>query len=254
MFQMFPSKAPGPDGFPTLFFQKYWDIINVKLVAFCLRILNGGASDQELNHTNIALIPKVKNPVSAQNFRPISLCNIAYKIIAKALTNRLKCALHDLIFEFQGAFVPGRLISDNIIVGYECIEHIMKKRQGRKGCVALKIDMSKAYDRVEWIFWSVLWSRWVGMIMNCVSSFTFYVLINGVAKGVIQPQRGLRQRDPLSPYLFLLCAESLSSLLSNALNKNLITWCKVARSSPSLSHLFFVDDSLLFCKDSMEEW
>lgn len=111
LFQMFPTKAPGPDGFLALFFQKFLEIINQKLMATCLHILNDGGSVRGLNSTNIALIPKVKRPVSAADFRPISLCNISYKIVAKILANRLKVVLNSIISESQSAFVPGRLIT-----------------------------------------------------------------------------------------------------------------------------------------------
>lgn len=118
-------------------------------IEHCLEILNNGCSLRGLNHTNIALIPKIGQPKVPSDFRPISLCNVSYKIISKVLANRLKLVLNEVIAESQSAFIPGRLISDNLLVGYECIEFIMNKRQGKKGYVAMKLDMSKAYDRVE---------------------------------------------------------------------------------------------------------
>lgn len=135
----------------------------------------------------------------------------------------------------------------------------MKKTSRRKGCVAMKLNMSKAYDRVEWRFLKGVMVKmgfslgWCSLIMDCISTVSFSVNINGSPKGYFLPQRGLRQGDPLSPYLFLLCVESLSSMLLNALNSNYISGCKVARNCPSISHLFFADDSLLFCKASMTE-
>lgn len=112
IFQMFPTKAPGPDSFPALFYQQFWEVIKGKTLACCLEILNGQKSVKGLNHTNIALIPKVKHPLTAAEFRPISLCNVSYKIIAKVLANRLKSIMKMCISEFQSAFVPGRLISE----------------------------------------------------------------------------------------------------------------------------------------------
>lgn len=259
LFQMFPTKAPGPDGFPALFYQHFWNILKDQTLAFCMNILNNGASVKDINHTNIALIPKIKHPEMPADFRPISLCNVVYKIIAKSLANRLKLVLNALISDSQSAFVPGRLISDNLLVGYECIEHIMRKKKGENGCVALKLDMSKAYDRVEWHFLEAIMhqmgfaTRWIDSILDCIRTVSFSVLINGSPNGLFVPQRGLRQGDPLSPYLFILCAESLSSLLTNALLRRSISGCKVARQSPIISHLFFADDSLLFCKASVAE-
>lgn len=152
LFQMFPTKAPGPDGFPALFYQQFWNIVRGKTVASCLNILNNRSSVRDLNHTNIVLVPKIKHPKAASDFRPINLCNVSYKLIAKSIANRLKPILQSIISEAQSAFVLGRLISDNFLISYECVEYIMQKRSGKAGYVAMKLDMSKAYDRVEWTF------------------------------------------------------------------------------------------------------
>jgi hypothetical protein len=103
------------------------------------------------NDTTIVLIPKVNDPTLVSQFQPISLRNAVYKVISKMLANRLREILSDVISENQSAFVPGRLITDNILVDYESI-HRMKKKQGKKGLCAVKLDMHKAYDRVEWSF------------------------------------------------------------------------------------------------------
>lgn len=152
LFQMFPTKAPGSDGFPALFYQHFWNDIKQKTVPWCLSVLNDETSIESQNHTNIVLIPKRKNPKEASYFRPISLCNVSYTIIAKVLANRLKPILKLVISEFQSAFVPNRLISDNILVSYECVENIMQGKLGKCGKVAMKLDMIKAYDKVEWCF------------------------------------------------------------------------------------------------------
>lgn len=98
LFQMFPTRTPGPDGFPTLFFQHFWHVIKDKTVQCCLNVLNEKASLKGMNHTNIALIPKEKHPKMASDIRPISLCNVSYKNIAKVLANRLKPILQLIIF------------------------------------------------------------------------------------------------------------------------------------------------------------
>ena len=122
------------------------------VVTTVLDYLNSGSMIPGINHTNIVLIPKVKTPEKMSDFRPISLCNVIYKIISKVLANRLKQILSDIISPTQSAFVPGRLITDNVLVAYETLHTMHSQKKGKKGSLALKLDISKAYDRVEWPF------------------------------------------------------------------------------------------------------
>lgn len=122
--QMCPTKAPGLDGLPAAFFQKHWSSVNEGVVSTCLHILNEGGNLTLLNHTFIALVPKVSKPRKVTEFRPINLCNVIYRIVAKTIANRLKIVLNDIISSNQSAFVPNRLITDNIIIGYECLNKI----------------------------------------------------------------------------------------------------------------------------------
>jgi hypothetical protein len=219
-----------------------------------------GILDAELNYTFIVLIPKVSHPTKVTEFRPISLCNVLYKLIAKVLANRLKHILPSIISQQQSAFLPGRLITDNVLVAYEALHTMDTRLKGKKGFMAIKLDMSKAYDRVEWNFLEAIMrkmgfaTQWIDLIMACVRSVSYSILVNGVPQERIFPSRGLRQGDPLSPYLFLLCAEGLSSLLSSAEQRGTITGLPVARGGTHLSHLFFADDSLLFCRANFLEW
>jgi hypothetical protein len=141
-----------------------------------LQALNTGIIPEGWNETAIVLIPKVESPELITQFRPISLCNVVYKVISKVLSKRLKILLPDIISKTQNAFVPGRLITDNVLVAYECFHAIKKKRQGKRGMCAVKLDMHKAYDRVEWGFLRDMMLRlgfnleWVNMIMACVTS------------------------------------------------------------------------------------
>lgn len=155
-----------------------------------------------------------------QDFKPISLCNVIYKIISKTLANRLKKILDDIISPTQSAFVLGRLITDDAILGFECIHSLQSQTTGKVGVVALKIDMSKAYDRVEWSYLRRVMkmmdfcSCWIELTMSCVETVDFSVLTNGFPGPSFKPNIGLRQGDPLSPYLFLLCLEGFSALLA----------------------------------------
>ncbi|KAH9689005.1 reverse transcriptase domain-containing protein [Citrus sinensis] len=256
--QMCPTKAPGPDGLPAAFFQKHWGSVQQDVITTCLHGLNEGGNIALLNHTYLALIPKVQKPRKVTDFIPISLCNVIYRIIAKTLANRLKKILHVIISPTQSAFVPNRLITDNLIIGYECLNKIRQSKSKRNGLVAHKLDISKAYDRVEWEFVKCTMQKlgfsekWVKLIMNCITTTSFSVLINGVAKGLIHPQRGLRQGCPLSHYLFIMCAEVFSNLMVNAKNQKLINGLKFSRDL-SVTHLLFADDSLVFTKASIND-
>ena len=121
------------------------------VVLAVLDFLNNGNMLPDINHTNIVLIPKVKNLERMSKFRPISLCNVIYKIISKVLANRLKQVLPQILSPTQSAFVPGRLIT-NLLVAYETLHTMHSRKKGKKGSLALKLDISKAYDRVEWHF------------------------------------------------------------------------------------------------------
>jgi hypothetical protein len=147
---------------------------------------------------------------------------VLYKIISKVLANRLKKILPHILSPYQSAFIPGRLITDNILAAYESLHTIHSKMYGKIGFKAIKINMSKAYDRVEWSFLEAVMEKlgferqWINLIMMCVSSTHFSILINGVPTRKITRSRGIRQGYPISPYLFILCAKALSFKLSHA--------------------------------------
>jgi hypothetical protein len=170
------------------------------------------------NETTIVLIPKVSNPSQVKDLRPISLCNVLYKLVAKVLANILKRVLPDVISLAQSAFVPGRLISDNILLAYEFSHHMRGRRKGNRGFAAIKLDMSKAYDRVEWHFLEDMMSkmgfcrRWIDLIMKCVSTVRYRIRVNGELSNELVPERGLQQVDPLSPLSFSNLHRGLLSL------------------------------------------
>ena len=183
--QMHPNKAPGPDGMNALFYQTYWEIVGEDVICKVLNFLNGVGNIGDVNQTHIVLIPKKKHCESPDDFRPISLCNVIYKIVAKVLANRLKLVLPVVVHESQSGFVPGRLITDNVLVAYECFHYLRKKKTGKKGYLGLKLDMSKAYDRVDRNFLEKMMSKlgfplcFTSLVMKCVSSATLSVLVNG---------------------------------------------------------------------------
>ena len=122
------------------------------------------------------------------------------------------------------------------------------------GFMALKLDMSKAYDRVKWDFLDKIMERlgfdgkWRNLVGCCIRSVSFSIMVNGEPRGFFHPSRGLYQGDPLSPYLFLLCAEGFRSLIQQAANNGEICGVPLCKEGPKITHLFFVDDSMLFCR------
>jgi hypothetical protein len=202
--QMQPMKAPGPDGYSVCFFQQHWETVGPDIRQMALDFLNLGMFDPALNSTHIALIPKGSNATTVFEYRSICLCNIAYKIIAEVLANRLKVVLPTIISQQQSVFVPRRLISDNIIVACEALHTMNSQMWGEKGYEAIKVDISKAYDRVEWEFLEAIMRKlrfdelWTARVMACVSTMTYSVIVNGTLTGKIFPNRGIRQGDPLS--------------------------------------------------------
>ena len=254
VFAINPDKAPGPDGMTSLFYQRFWTFVCKDIVHTVQIFFTSGELDERINQTNICLIPKTERPKSMTEFRPISLCNVSYKIISKVLSSRLRKVLPKIISETQSAFVARRLITDNILIAQEMFHGLRTNPSCQGKYVAIKTDMSKAYDRVEWSFLEELMrkmgfdERWINRIMRCISSVSNQVLINGEAKGSILPTRGLRQGDPLSPFLFILCTEVLISQIKHAEQEKKLTGLKIARASPPVSHLLFADDSLFFCK------
>ena len=153
---MHPTKAPGPDSMSPIFFQKYWDIVGPSVVNSVLQTLRTEVMHDDLNETFICLILKVNCPQKITEFRPISLCNVIYKIVSTVLVNRLKKILPEVISESQSAFIPERQITDNVLVAFKTMHCIEQRRKGKEGLIAIKLNMSKAYDKVEWAFLEVM--------------------------------------------------------------------------------------------------
>ncbi|XP_041027032.1 uncharacterized protein LOC121267250 [Juglans microcarpa x Juglans regia] len=252
--------SPGPNGFPAAFYQQNWDVVGRQVSESVMYVLNSKGNLDVINNTFIALIPKKNNCTKVSDFRPISICNVLYKIISKVIANRLKKILTSIISQNQSAFIPGRLISGNVIVTFEALHSMNCKMAGREGYMAMKLDMSKAYDRVEWSFLRAALCKmgfdfsWVELVMRCVESMSYSILVNGVPQSEFRPSRGIRQGDPLPPYLFIMCAEALSSMISKRVEEGVISGVPFARGRIRISHLFFADDSLLFCKANALEW
>jgi hypothetical protein len=218
-----------------------------------------GSFPNSLNMTNISLIPKGEKQTSMKDWRPIALCYVLYKVIAKVLANRLKKVLSKCISLNQSAFVPGRSILDNALAATEIVHYMKSKTRGKQGDVALKLDISKAYDRIDWDYLREAMIKlgfahqWVEWIMMCVEIVDHSVIANNENVGPIIPGRGLRQGDPLSPYLFIICAKGLLTLIKQAEARGDIHGAKICRNAPTISHLLFADDCFLFFRATKRE-
>lgn len=255
---MNPDKAPGPDGMTAAFYRQHWNAIKPGLLSFINHFFEHNHLDPKLNQTHICLIPKIENPITIKDYRPISLANVAYKTVSKILAERLKPWLNSIISENQTAFIPERLITDNVLIAHELMHSLHTKNLKQK-FMALKLDIAKAFDKVEWDFLDAVMER-MGFcyqcrawIRTCITTVTYRIMINGEQSRSIKPQRGLRQGDPISPYLYILCTEGLSRLIKQNIQNKRIHGFKASKSGPAISHLLFADDSLLFCKATMEE-
>ncbi|RVW99827.1 putative ribonuclease H protein [Vitis vinifera] len=214
--------------------------------------LNNGLL-RSLNSTFLLLIPKKEGAEDLRDFRPISLIGSVYKLLAKVLANRLKSVMGEVISDSQQAFVHGRQILDAVLIANKALDSRLKDNVPG---LLLKLDIEKAFDHVNWNFLIDVMSRmgfghkWINWMKWCWFTATFSILINGCPTGFFRSSRGLRQGDPLSPYLFLFAMEALSQLLSRARNEGFFSGFKVGgrgREGLIVSHLLFADDTLIFC-------
>ncbi|KAL9673458.1 hypothetical protein QQ045_029716 [Rhodiola kirilowii] len=239
VFSLGPFKSPGIDGFPAVFYQRHWESIKNHVVKEVKEFWATGHLDRRINKTLIVLIPKKKEAVRVEDWRPISLCT-------PILSQVISC--------HQSAFVKGRIITDNLVVAHEIAHFLKSRRDDHRFFASFKVDMSKAYDRVEWPFLENLLNRmgfapkWIDRVMTCVRTVSYQIKVNGGVSKVIWPNRGLRQGDPLSPYLFPFCTEWLSAKIMEAVSRKNITGISICRKAPVISHLFFADDSIFYLK------
>ena len=166
---MHPSKSPGLNDMSPFFFQKYWNTVERDVTKVVLSVLHSSHFLRQINYTHIVLIPKINEPKIVADFRLISLINVISRLVSKVIANRLKLNLPNVISDSQSAFIPNRLITDNTIVAFEVLHRMRNKRTGRKGQIAIKLDISKAYDPVEWGFLRNIMINWALMFDGSTS-------------------------------------------------------------------------------------
>ncbi|KAG7595163.1 Endonuclease/exonuclease/phosphatase superfamily [Arabidopsis thaliana x Arabidopsis arenosa] len=248
-FSLPRNKACGPDGFPAEFFKESWCVIGPEVTAAVREFFISGRLLKQWNATTLVLIPKSPNASCTSDFRPISCMNTMYKVIARLLTSRLQKLLSCVISPFQSAFLPGRLLAENVLLATEMVHGYNWRNISPRGM--LKVDLRKAFDSVRWDFIiSALRAlgipvRFINWIHQCISTPTFTISVNGSCGGFFKSTKGLRQGDPLSPYLFVLAMEVFSKLLHSRFASGYIRYHPKA-SDISISHLMFADDVMIF--------
>lgn len=224
------NKSPGLDDFTMAFFSDNWNLVKGDLEGVFKEFFKRGILNRSIVETFVCLIPKKENAIRVKESRPISLITNVYKILAKVLANRLRKVMPSTIFKLQGAFLAGRQILDQALIANKAIEDThMKKKDG----VVLKLDFLDKVMMKKGFGFRCRMGMW-----GCIRNVQYSILINGTLKGSIQASRGLRQGDPLSPFLFLLVVDVLSQLIVKGVEGNIIEPFRVSSNEVTLSHTF----------------
>jgi hypothetical protein len=256
--QIRSNAAPGPDGLNATFYKSAWHWAKDDIYKVVTNFYAHATLHPDLNRTFISIIPKNSNPTIPQDYRPIDLCNVIYKIIVTSLANRVKNHPPNYVSQAQSAFIAHRHISSNIIITQEII-HSFNLKSWNSNAFLLKIDLAKAFDRLEWTFISDALHRigfndkFINLIHTCISTSSLAVLVNDEPSNYFNPQRGLRQGCSLSPYLFVIAINELSIRLQEALSNNNLSGISLGVGAPPIHSLLFADDLILCGKATLEE-
>ena len=218
MKQLPSGKSPGVDSIPAEFYQELWEDIEGDIFNFVSEAMTQCFLEEDLNISKIALLPKSEDRLRIQNYRPISLLNTLYKIVAKVYANRMKPLLHNWILPSQTGFVPNRCILDNIFLAFEAISWTKENQQDLS---MLLLDFEKAYDRVNWTFLKEVMAKmgfhnqWIKQVMSLNTNASASINLNGEISKTFSLQRSVRQGCSLAPYLFLLTVDVLGQMLQH---------------------------------------
>lgn len=254
VFELKQHKAPGPDGIPGEFYKKFWDLIKNDLFELLSDFQKGLLNVERLNYGIITLVPKTKDAAQIQKFRPICLLNVSFKIITKVLMNRIYHVMCYIISKNQSAFLKNRYILEGVVILHEILNSLHHKKQSG---ILFKVDLEKAYDKVNWVFvHRMLVSKgfpdqWCDWIMKVIKGGKVAVKVNDEIGPLFQTHKGLRQGDPLSPLLFNLAAEALTLLVQRAEEHSLLEGLGNNEEN-KISILQYADDTIFLLPDNLE--
>ena len=255
VFQMEHNKSPGSDGFPAEFYQVFQEIIKADLISLFMEFHEERLPIYSLNFGVITLLPKIKEATKIQQYRPICLLNVSFKIFTKVATNRLMGVANKVVQPSQIAFMPGRNIMEGVVILHETIHELHTKKLNG---VVLKIDFEKAYDKVKWPFLQQtlrmkgFGSQWCKWVENFVTGGSVGIKINDDIGHYFQTKKGLRQGDPMSPILFNIMVDMLSILIKRAKNDGQIKGVIPHLLEDRLSILQYTDDTIIFMDHDLE--
>ena len=248
-FSLPKNKTSGPNGFSAEFFTSLWNVVGTEVTDAVLEFFTSGSLLKQWNSTTIVLIPKLVNATMVKQFLPICCLNTVYKVISKLLATRLKEVLPQIISQAQSAFLPGRLLAENVLMATDLVKGYNTNNDQPRAM--LKVDLSKAFDSIRWDF--ILGTLralsipeiFINWISQCITTPTFTIAVNGVSSGHFSSSKGIRQGDPMSPYLFVLEMEAFSRLLQCRYDENIILY-HPHTAQLKLTHLMFADDVMVF--------
>ncbi|KAL2938255.1 LINE-1 retrotransposable element ORF2 protein [Bienertia sinuspersici] len=251
IFSIPSNKAPGLDGYNSCFFKEAWSVVGQDVIRAVREFFASGKLLKEVSVTTLTMVPKVQTPNNVGDYRPIACCSTIYKCISKLLCSKLRAILPDIISPNQGAFVTGRSIMHNALI---CQDMMRFYRPSQiQDCCMFKLDVKKAYDTVSWGFMNDIMTElgfpehFIRLIMVCITSPQYTLMINGVPSPLVTPSRGLRQGDPLSPLLFTLCMEYFTRVMKKVSLLPGYRFHPLCRQL-QLNHLCFADDILMFSR------
>jgi len=248
--KMRSNASPDPDGLNVGFYKATWEWISTDIHKLVSDFYSSAFLNQEITQTYITLIPKKMQPTVPQDFRPISLCSVIYRLIAKSLADRLKTYLPNYIHNAQYPFIQNKHISSNMIITQEIIHSFGLKNWTGKAFM-LKLDLAKAFDHLNWNFLTQALHRlhlpghFIQLLKCCYNSPSMAVLVNGRPTEFFTPNRGIRQGCPLSPFLFAIAINELSITLNQALQDANLQGVSLGHNCPPIHSLLFADDLIL---------